>query len=79
MSTSMDFAQPPLPRRRRQPQKDLILGHLRHVGPLTADEARAAYGVRRLAARVSELKEDGYAVARTMVDGVAVYRLEGVS
>lgn len=42
-------------------QNDLILRHLRHR-PITALEAFELYGCLRLAARISNLKEQGHAI-----------------
>lgn len=41
-------------------QKSVVLRHLRHYGSISAFEAITSYGITRLAARIFELKQDGY-------------------
>ncbi|WOL38877.1 helix-turn-helix domain-containing protein [Pyramidobacter sp. YE332] len=63
-------------------QRALVLRHLKSGRTLTQDEAQALYGVRRLAARISELRNDfGFPIRTEMVDvggvsGLARYSLE---
>ncbi|GEO83058.1 helix-turn-helix domain-containing protein [Pararhodospirillum oryzae] len=56
-------------------QNDLVLAHLRSGLPLTGDEALARYGVRRLAARVHDLRARGIAITSRKIDGRAEYQL----
>jgi len=44
-----------------------ILKHLRKK-PITAIEALNSYGCFRLAARISDLREKGYTIEKTMVE-----------
>ncbi len=43
-------------------QSELILHHLKHYGPITSKGAMDDYGVSRLAARVYDLRQQGYPV-----------------
>ena len=62
--------------KRQLRQKDLVLEHLRTGQPLTQDQARAEYGVMRLASRISELKKAGYIILSLRNDqGCATYLL----
>lgn len=42
---------------RLKTQCQVVLEHLREVGPITQDEARDRYGIARLASRISTLKK----------------------
>lgn len=62
--------------KRQNIQRVKILEHLRTGQPLTQDQARAEYGVMRLASRISELKKDGYLVLSLRNDqGCSTYLL----
>ena len=62
--------------KRHARQKDLVLEHLRSGQPLTQDQARAEYGVMRLASRISELKKAGHVILSLRNDqGCATYLL----
>lgn len=52
---------------RFQTQKDKILHHLLGGQPLTEDTARRLFGVRRCAARISELRKCGYNIQTELV------------
>lgn len=49
-------------------QRDRILLHLRQGHPLTAWEALREYGVMRLAARIEELRREGYPIETAWVE-----------
>ena len=66
-------------------QTERVLRHMREVGSITAAEAMSEYGIFRLAARISDLREQGHTISRRMVAGknrygeavsFAEYRLE---
>lgn len=63
-------------------QRALVLRHLKSGRTLTQDEAQELYGVRRLAARISELRNDfGFPIKTETIDvggvsGLARYSLE---
>ena len=62
--------------KRQLRQKDLVLEHLRTGQPLTQDQARAEYGVMRLASRISELKKAGHVILSLRNDqGCSTYLL----
>ena len=62
--------------KRQNIQRVKILEHLRTGQPLTQDQARAEYGVMRLASRISELKKAGHIILSLRHEtGVAVYLL----
>jgi hypothetical protein len=60
-------------------QADAILRHLQTVGPITPLEALELYGCFRLAARISDIREAGFAVVTDIVEAngkhYARYRL----
>lgn len=65
----------------RQSQTDGLLAWFRSGQAVTQEEARRAFGCTRLAARVWDLREAGYAIAKRMVRDdsgrlVAEYYLE---
>ena len=67
----------------KESKKDLILAYLRKHGSITPDEARIyCRKCERLAARISELRADGYNIITTDKDqngktvNYAIYRLE---
>lgn len=51
-------------------QKDRIMRHLQVFGSITPVDAMRDYGIMRLAARISDLKEDGNIIIRTNECGV---------
>ena len=66
-------------------QCEKILTHMRSRGSITSMEAMQEYVIMRLASRISELREAGFAIAKQTIkgknrDGVyvsyAAYRLE---
>ena len=62
--------------KRQLRQKDKVLEHLRTGQPLTQDQARAEYGVMRLASRISELKKAGHVILSLRNDqGCSTYLL----
>ena len=46
-------------------QRDTVLHHLRHNPELTPLQAMGVYGIHRLPARIYELKQEGYNIAKT--------------
>ena len=50
-------------------QRGLILTHLRTGATITPYEALVDYGIMRLAARISDLRYDGYNITTTMRNG----------
>lgn len=52
----------------RKSQKDLILEHLEKFGSITPMEAQRLYGCMRLGARIWDLKHDGHAIVKEMVE-----------
>lgn len=69
-------------------QCEKILRHLKDYGSITSMEAMQEYGVARLAARISDLREAGVAIVSEMSTGknrygetthFAVYSLAEVS
>ena len=60
-------------------QKDLVLSHLRK-GTITSMEAIYAYGITRLAARVADLRREGWKISTKTIkkngQSFAEYRLE---
>lgn len=58
-------------------QNEVILRHLREYGQITSMDAIMRYGCTRLAARIAELKKDGYDIESEKPKGknYAVYRL----
>lgn len=48
-------------------QNQLIIEHLERFGSITALEALNAYGIMRLASRISDLRHSGYCIAKEMV------------
>lgn len=52
-------------------QNDLILRHLREVGPLTQLEALGRYRVARLASRINDLRKRGHAIHTELVSSSA--------
>jgi hypothetical protein len=46
--------------KRLSPQNQIVLKHLREIGPLTPMSARVNYRIDRLAARIEELRWDFY-------------------
>ena len=64
----------------KKSQAEMILEYLQNYGEITAIEALTAIGCFRLAARISDLRADGYNIRTDMTkDGkksYAIYRLE---
>ena len=69
-------------------QCERILRHMKDHGSITQAQAMAEYGCMRLAARIADLKRQGYAISVTTGHGknrygektaFAVYRLQEVS
>lgn len=64
----------------KKSQAEMILEYLQKYGEITAIEALTAIGCFRLAARISDLRADGYNIRTDMTqDGkksYAIYRLE---
>lgn len=50
----------------KENQKTKILNHLQTIGPLCQPEAATRYRIGRLAARIGELRADGYRIKTTM-------------
>jgi hypothetical protein len=48
-------------------QNQIVLAHLRDIGPLEPDEARDRYGIWRLAARIYDLRQVGHLIHTTRV------------
>ncbi|KQV99984.1 helix-turn-helix domain-containing protein [Rhizobacter sp. Root1221] len=46
------------------PQAQIVLGHLRKVGSITAVEAAAVHRVRSLSRRITEVQDAGYPVRK---------------
>ena len=42
--------------------RELIFNYLKKYGSITADEAEEIYGIKRLAARINELRNQGVAI-----------------
>ena len=47
--------------------RDLILMHLKKYGSITQDEASEEYGIKRLSARICELRDMGYHIKTDMI------------
>ena len=71
----------------KKPQCHKLLSHLKEGGSITQSEALKRYGIARLAARINDLRNSGYAIAKTMIVvnnreqkpcRVARYWMEGV-
>ena len=50
-------------------QNDRIMRHLREYGSITQAEAMNEYGIFRLASRISDLRNEGIKIKRTMETG----------
>lgn len=50
-----------------QNDRTLILTHMIKYGSITQDEANEAYGIKRLSARINELRNMGYAIKTDMI------------
>ncbi|MDR1875773.1 MAG: hypothetical protein LBQ90_12275 [Synergistaceae bacterium] len=48
-------------------QKMAVLSHLQEGKTITQDEGNALYGIMRLAARISELRREGWNIVTTMI------------
>lgn len=51
-------------------QTERVLDYMRRFGGITALEAMRDLGIMRLASRISDLKRQGYAIERTMIEVV---------
>lgn len=49
-------------------QKEQILEHIEKYGSITPLEAQRFYGCMRLGARIWDLRKDGYAIVREIVE-----------
>lgn len=67
--------------------RDLILMHMKKYGSITQDEAAEEYGIKRLSARINELRNMGYPIKtdilscrnrRGRISNYAKYSLEVV-
>ncbi len=47
--------------------RDLILMHMKKYGSITHDEAAEEYGIKRLSARINELRNMGYSIKTDMI------------
>ena len=47
--------------------RDLILMHMQKYGSITHDEAAEEYGIKRLSARIFELRDMGYLIKTDMI------------
>ena len=47
--------------------RELILMHLKKYGSITQDEASEEYGIKRLSARICELRDMGYIIKTDMI------------
>lgn len=47
--------------------RELILMHLKKYGSITQDEASEEYGIKRLSARICELRDMGYPIKTDMI------------
>ena len=54
-------------------QRTMILRHLRRGEAITPKSALEIYGIMRLAARIQELRDDGYVITTTMREGRTRY------
>ncbi len=50
-------------------QCQLVLMHMKKYGSITHLEAEREYGIARLAARISDLRGQGYAIKSEMISG----------
>lgn len=50
-------------------QREKIILHMRLYGSITDLEAFSEFGIRRLGARIWDLRRDGYAIETEMVEG----------
>ena len=47
--------------------RDLVLMHMKKYGSITQDEASELYGIKRLSARINELRDMEYPIKTDMV------------
>ena len=68
--------------------RELILMHMKKYGSITQDEAAEEYGIKRLSARICELRDMGHPIKTEMIacknrrgriSNFAKYSLEEVS
>lgn len=48
-------------------QSEVLLRHLREVGPITSKQAMDDYGIMRAAARIEELRRDGHSISTELI------------
>lgn len=58
-------------RQERKSQKSYILSHMRMFGSIEPLTALREYGVYRLGARISDLRDDGYSIRTERMEGVS--------
>lgn len=49
-------------------QKEIVLRHMKEMGSISSFEAFTEYGITRLAARIHDLREDGYNIKASVHD-----------
>ena len=47
--------------------RDLVLMHMKKYGSITQNEADEEYGIKRLSARIKELRDMGYPIKTAMI------------
>ena len=47
--------------------RELVLMHMKKYGSITPDEAAEEYGIKRLSARICELRDMGYPIKTEMI------------
>lgn len=47
--------------------RDLVLMHIKKYGSITQNEADDEYGIKRLSARINELRNMGYVIKTDMI------------
>lgn len=47
--------------------RELVLMHMKKYGSITGDEAAEEYGIKRLSARICELRDMGYPIKTDMI------------
>lgn len=47
--------------------RELVLMHMKKYGSITGDEAAEKYGIKRLSARICELRDMGYPIKTEMI------------
>ena len=54
-------------------QRNMILDHMRNIGPITRAEAMDIYGIGNITARLTELRQEGYKIQTIMTQSVNRY------